>query len=240
MVRGKEARVRALFVAVCGAALAACDSVQSTGHDTSELHAELEADAPGDGQVTVRVVLRPSERSRTSLDLVAPDVLTATVGKTTRTLERHSMLGSIWYDASFPVDAAGTKVKVSLSRPTSTDAPDSEVTLPAPFEFESPVENESFTRSESVPVKWNVTGERDPMLLSARGACIKPVDVQLESDTGAYTLEPFQPLAGHKKDSCVVDVHAIRSRDGSVDAAFEKGATFKSTVSRVVRITSMP
>lgn len=241
MVRGDwEAHVRALFVPVCFGVLAACDSMQSSGHDTSQMQATLEADAPGDGQVTVRVTLRPSERSRTSLDLVAPDSLTATVGQTTRTLERHSMLGAIWYDASFPVDAAGTHVKVALSRPTSTDAPDSEVTLPAPFEFESPAENASFTRSESITVKWSVTGDPDPLLLSARGACIKPVDIKLESNAGAHTFLPFEAAVGHKKDSCVVDVHAIRSRDGSVDAAFEKGTTFKSTASRTVRITSTP
>lgn len=232
--------MRALFVSVCCGVLVACDSMQSSGHDTSQMQATLEAEAVGDGLVNVRVVLRPSERSRTSLDLVAPDSLTATVGKTTRTLERHSLLGSIWYDASFPADASGTKVKVALSRPTSTDAPNSEVTLPAPFDFATPSENSTFTRSESISVTWNVSGDKEPILLSARGACIKPVDVSLENDEGAYTLQPFQPLVGHKKDSCVVDLHLIRSRDGSVDAAFEKGTTFKSTASRTLRITSTP
>lgn len=235
-----EARVRALFVPVCCGVLAACDSVQSTGHDTSDLHAEIEAEALGDGQVNVRVTLRPKAGSRTSLELVAPDVLTTTVGPTTRTLERHSMLGSIWYDATFTGDAPGTTVKVSLSRPTSTSAPESIVTLPAPFEFEGPTPETEFPRSESVPVRWTVTGEREPLLLSARGACIKPVDVELANDVGAYTFPPFQPAVGHKKESCVVVLHALRSREGSVDPAFEASSTSKSTVGRKLRITSSP
>ena len=232
--------MRALFVPLCCGALAACDSMQSTGHDTAELHAAIEAEALGDGQVNVRVTLRPSEKSRTSLDLVAPDALTATVGRTTHTLERHSMLGAIWYDATFAGDAAGTEVKVALSRPTATSAPSSSVTLPAPFEFESPTEGAEFPRSESISVKWSVTGDHEPILISARGACIKPVDVELANDVGAYTFPPFEPAVGHKKASCVVDLHAIRSREGAVDPAFEEGATFKGTVSRSLRITSSP
>lgn len=237
---GKEAHVRALFVAIAGAALAACDSVRSTGHDTSELHAAIEADALGDGQVNVRVTLRHKEGARTSIELVAPDSLTATAGKTTRALERHTALGAIWYDATFEGDAAGTQVRVSLTRPSSTSAPDSTVTLPAPFEFERPAPDAEVPRSEGVPVKWTVSGDREPILLSARGACIKPIDVELANDVGAYTFPPFEPAVGHKKDTCVVALHAIRSRAGSADPAFEEGSTVKGTVSRTLRITSTP
>jgi hypothetical protein len=218
----------------------ACQSVQSKDLETSGLYAKLEADAPGTGQVNVRATLSTGQGSVTSFELVAPDALTASVGSTARAMTRHSMLGSIWYDASFDGDAAGTTVKVSLSRPSRTSAPESVVTLPTPFSITGPNPNDVFPRGGGVTLTWNVSGDADPLRVTARGACIQPVDVELTRDEGTHTFARFTPSVGNKSETCVVDLTLVRTRAGVVDRAYGKGGSFTATVTRSMHITSTP
>ena len=220
--------------------LTGCQSLQSQDVDNSRLYARLEADAPGSGQVDVKATLLAGPTSATSFELVAPDALTATVGSTARALSRHSMLGSIWYDASFDGDDAGTQVTIALSRPSRTSAPESVVTLPAPFLFIRPAPGDSFSRGAGVTVTWSVSGDREPLRLTARGACIQPVEAQLEEDAGTFTFAAFTPSTGNKSETCVVEFTVVRTREGVVDPAYGKGGSFKATVTRALRVNSTP
>lgn len=226
-----------LSIAVVGLG---CESVKSNDLKTSGLYAELEVDAPGTGKVNVKATLKLGQGSLTYLDLTPTDSLTAAVGATTRAMSRESAFGTTWYQAGFDGDAAGTSVRVSLTRQADTSAPESVVTMPAPFSFRSPVVNAPFPRSGGVTVMWDGSGEADAMKLTARGSCIQPVELQVTGDTGTQVIAPFVVSSGNDTSTCSVSITLVRSRLGTVDPAYGKGGVFKATVSRALVISSTP
>ena len=217
-----------------------CESVKSEDLETSGLYALLEADAPGAGKLNVKATLTLGQGSLTYLELTPSDALTATVGETARAMSRKAAFGTTWYEASFDGDAAGTPVRVALSRAADTSAPESVVTLPAPLEFSSPLANTPFPRSGGVIVTWDGSGEADPLHLTARGSCIAPVDLDLTGDTGTQTLMPFVASSSNETNTCSVAVTLVRRRVGTVDNAYGKGGVFRATVSRALLISSTP
>ncbi len=224
----------------CAVVGLACESVKSEDLKTSGLYAQLEADAPGDGKLNVKATLTLGQGSLTYLALTPTDVLTATVGETARAMSRKAAFGTTWYEAGFDGDAAGTPVRVSLARSADTSAPESVVTLPAPFEFSSPPANAPFARSAGVTVTWDGSGGADPLQLTARGACIQPVELDLAGDTGTQTLMPFVASSSNETNTCSVSLTLVRRRVGTVDPAYGKGGVFRATVSRALLISSTP
>ena len=217
-----------------------CESVKSNDLKTSGLYAQLEADAPGAGRLNVKATLTLGQGSLTYLELAPTDALTATVGETARAMSRKAAFGTTWYEAGFDGDAAGTPVRVALTRAADTSASDSVVTLPAPLEFSSPLANTPFPRSGGVTVMWDGSGEADPLHLTARGSCIQPVDLDLTGDTGTQTLAPFVASSSNETNTCSVSVTLVRRRVGTVDPAYGKGGVFRATVSRALLISSTP
>ena len=216
-----------------------CETVKSADIKTSGLYADLKADAAGDGQVKVKATLTLGSGSLTFLELSPGDTFTATVGPTSRALSRQSLLGSTWYEASFDGDAANTAVKIALLRGADTSAPESAVTLPAPFTFTQPVTGQAFSRSAGVTVNWSSAGP-DLLRLGAKGSCVQSVDVELPSDTGTHSFPAFVPASGSETKTCDVAITLVRVRTGSVDPAYGKGGAFEATVTRSVTISSKP
>lgn len=217
-----------------------CESVKSSDLKTSGLYALLEASAPGTGRVEVKATLTLGPGSLTYADLAAGDELTATLGSTARVMSRTSAFGATFYEAGFDGDAADTPLRISLSRMSDTSAPESAVTLPAPLAFVSPGASAVFSRATGLTVSWSGAGQGDPMRLSARGACITPVDTELSADSGTHTLSPFIAASGAPSDSCDVSIALVRTRLGRVDPAYGKGGVFRATVSRSVTVRSTP
>ena len=217
-----------------------CESVKSNDIKTSGLYALLEASAPGTGRLEVKATLTLGPGSLTYLELASGDELTATVGSTARAMTRTASFGATWYEAAFDGDTAETPVKIELRRISDTSAPESAVTLPAPFALASPGANTVVSRATSTPISWTGAGQGDPMHLSARGSCITSVDTDLSSDSGNYTLAPLVAASGAPSDTCDVSIALVRSRLGRVDPAYGKGGAFKATVSRAVIVRSTP
>ena len=217
-----------------------CETVKSTDIKTSGLYADLKADAAGGGQVKVKATLTLGSGSLTFLELSPGDTLTATVGLTSRAMSRTSLFGSTWYEANFDGDAANTAVKISLLRASDTGAPESAVTLPMPFAFSQPVTGQASSRSAGMTVTWTNGNQSDPMRLSASGSCIQPVDVPTFSDTGTHSLPAFASANGSETKTCDVSLTLVRTRSGSVDAAYGKGGAFEATVTRTLTISSTP
>ena len=232
-------RHAALFGSLCLAGCT-CESVKSNDIKTSGLYALLEANAPGSGKVEVKATLTLGQGSLTYLELAAGDALTATVGPTARAMSRTSAFGATWYQASFDGDAADTTVKVALLREADTSAPESVVTLPAPFAFTAPVANTPFPRGGGITLSWSGAGQADPLHVSARGACITSVDTDLSGDSGTHTLVPFVAASGAAADTCDVAIALVRTRVGHVDPAYGKGGAFKATVQRSLTVRSTP
>jgi hypothetical protein len=217
----------------------ACETVKSSDIKTSGLYAQLEADAPGDGKVNVKATLTLGAGSLTYLELAETDVLSATVGTTARAMSRQSLFGATWYQASFDGDAADTQLKVLFARHADTSAPDSHVTLPAPFAFTAPAARQAFPRTAGLTVTWSGSGQADPLRLSARGSCIQSIDTDL-NDTGTHPLVAFQPQSGSETKTCDVSLTLVRTRTGAVDPAYGKGGKFEATVTRSLTISSTP
>lgn len=217
-----------------------CESVKSNDLKTSGLYALLEASAPGTGRVEVKATLTLGPGSLTYADLAPGDTLVATLGSAARAMSRTSAFGATFYEAGFDGDAAGTPLKIALTREKDTSAPESMVTLPAPFTLVSPSANTSFSRATGLSVSWSGSGEADPMRISARGACITPVDTELTADSGTHTLAPFVAASGAPSDQCDVSIALVRTRLGVVDPAYGKGGVFRATVSRSVTVRSTP
>ncbi len=228
-----------LFAALTWSACA-CETVKSTDIKTSGLYAELEADAPGSGRVNVKATLRLGAGSLTFLELTPGESLVATVGSTNRAMSRQSVFGTTWYEASFDGDGEGTAVKVSLARVADSSAPESVATLPAAFVFSAPTANTTVPRSGSLIVSWTGSGAADPMHLSAKGACIQPVDAEVTGASGTHTFAPFTVAGGNETNTCNVVITLVRTRIGMVDPAYGKGGAFKATVTRTLNLSSTP
>ena len=230
----------AVSLACLSFASCTCESVKSNDIKTSGLYALLEANAPGTGQVDLKATLTLGQGSLTYLELAAGDALTATVGPTTRAMSRKAAFGATWYEAAFDGDAAETSLQIALTRQNDASAPESVVTLPAPFTFTAPMANASFPRSGAITLTWSGGGQADPMHVSARGACITSVDTDLSADSGTHTLAPFVAASGTPSDSCDVAIALVRTRLGRVDPAYGKGGVFKATVQRSLTVRSTP
>ena len=220
-------------------AASACGSVRSQDLKTAEVYAQLEANAPGNGRIDTRATLMLGPGSLTFLELAPDDVLTATVGQTTRAMSRKSAFGTTWYEAGFD-DAPGTSVSISLSRPSDTSAPESVVTMPAPFEFTAPTANTTVPRAGGLILMWSGSGQPEPLRASVRGSCIQPVDTELARDSGSHTFAAFTAVSGAESSDCDVVITLVRTKTGTVDRAYGKGGVFKATVSRTLTLTSTP
>lgn len=219
-----------------------CETVKSQDIKTSGLYADLDATATGDNKTKVKATLTLGQGSLTFLELSSGDVLTASTGTTSKTMSRTSLFGSTWYEAELGGDTANMDVKVSLSRAADASAPNSVVTLPAPFSISTPTPNQKFSRAAApIFVSWQGAGQPDELRLGASGSCIDSIsEAALSADNGQHTLPALKAKAGEEAKSCAVVITMRRVRKGQVDPAYGKGGSFEAKVERSVTITSDP
>jgi hypothetical protein len=218
-------------------AVACSEDVDSTDVKTSGVYAEMSVVATGNGQSKLTVDLRVGGvSSNTHLDVKGTDSLTATDGTTTKTL---SQSGNV-YTATFDVEAAGTQFTVNFNRPDDKSAPNSSVTLPAPFAVAGLVANSTVSRAQGFTATW--TASTDPMRWTLDGDCIFPDSDSMSADAGQIAITPsnFDVTSGNEQTTCPAKFCLERTRTGTIDPAFGEGGVITATQQRCVNFSSAP
>lgn len=225
--------------------LAACEDVGSGDILTSGIYADLSVTATGDGTSIVSAKLKSGgPNSNTYVELEGNDVLTATANGETKTMEDEYLVDADQnfhrYVASFDTEAADTSFVVSFAREIDDGAPQSTITLPAPFEVDEPAS--SFQRSTAATIAWSPSGTSDHMRLTASGTCIYSYSIDISGDPGTYTLEggTLEAVDDDEQQSCKVTYTLDRWREGSVDPGFGEGGTALGHQLRSVVVETLP
>ena len=110
--------------------------------------------------------------SNTYLDLVSGDVLKASFGDESKTMERNNLGSMVWYVSNFLGDAEGSEFNISFERDSDDNAPDSKVTLPARFDITVPSEGDTFSiLADKIDIAWDNSGTDDEMHIMLSGDC---------------------------------------------------------------------
>jgi len=228
------------LLGVFAVGLAACtEDVDSTDVRTSGVYADMEVLATGNGQSEVTVGLKVGgTNSNTFLELDGEDELVASADGQNRNLTERGN----YYEATFDTDAGGTEFKVAFNRgPEDTDAPDSHVTLPAPFELAGLDQGQTVSRADGFTLTWETSPDDDDMRWELDGDCLFHESDGI-SDTGTVTISAsdFDPHSGDEDTTCNARICVERSRRGSVDSAFGEGGVIEAIQRRCVSFESAP
>lgn len=224
--------------------LLACENVESEDVMTSGVYADISATADGTGSTLVKTSLRVGGgMSNTYLELMGDDKLTAFQDTTEKLMGVKKLLGAVWYEASFDVDAADTPFKVAFTRSVDDGAPESTMTLPAPFALTAPAANTEFSRaSADITVTWDASGTSDKMHLTADGECIQIWSKELDGDAGTAVI-PHAEIVAHEQQeatTCEITLTLGRRRTGDLDANYGEGGTVLGIQQRTVKVKSAP
>jgi len=233
-----------VFMTVGALGLLACENVDSEDVMTDGIYADINAIATGDGNTTVRASLRVGgNASNTFLELVGDDKLVASMGEETAEMGEKTFLGSKWYTAEFSEDAVDTEFNVAFERSVDEPAPESKMTMVAPFDITVPASSASYSRaSDDIELAWETSGTSDTMLVNIDGSCVQLYHEDLSGDTGSFsvvagTLEPAQD---QEDETCSITIELIRHREGTLDPAYGEGGLVYSRQIRTIQVTSAP
>lgn len=237
--------IRLLALLAAGAALAGCsEDVDSDDVATDAVYASISVSATGDGTSSVYTSLRVGgSNSNTFLDLTDYDALIAFVNDTSKSMSQSGN----GYVASFPFEAEDTPYRVSFLRTPPPDgecagksAPNSTVTLPAPFEITSPIQDAAVSRASALSLQWAGSGEVDAMSFSVDGSCIQYYSDDIANDNGTFTI-PANTLMviGSADTACTATISVGRYRDGELDENYGEGGTIGARQTRAVQFQSV-
>lgn len=228
------------LVALVALSASACtENVDSTDVKTSGVYAEMSVLAQGNGSSEVSAGLKVGgSNSNTYLEMKGPDSLSATVGTSTKTLSKSGN----FYKTTFPVDAADTSFVVAFNRgPDDESAPNSTVTLPAPFTIAGIATGASISRAAGFTATWQAETPADPMRWTLDGDCMFSANKSI-SDTGTVTIvaADFSMHSGEEQTTCAATFCVDRTRTGTIDSAFGEGGSIDSSQHRCVAFSSTP
>jgi hypothetical protein len=229
---------RYLFVILGAAVFSGCSSTTSENVATQGIYADIDVFANGSGITVVDAELEVGGDGlvRTSLELSPGDTLTAMANGIQKTMtEDLSTLGKFRYVASFDFDDAGTMFTVSLTRDNGVSAPDSNVTLPAGFIVQAPVNDDVLGSADIIPIAWTPSGTTIVPAIEVSLSCTTnsglvstaTKSVTLSGDTGVASLpvDAVIPTIGTLDTAhlCDGEVHFSRSRRGNLDPNYGEG-----------------
>ena len=235
-------RAKYWLIAISLLSSMACASVESTDVRTSGIYASFEAKGANDGTTKVHAELTVGENSNTYLDLAGEDALTATQGDESKSMSRNNLGSIVWYESSFSTNAEGTTFNISFERGEDENAPNSEVSLPAPFDLTVPAEGDEFSMSaDKITVAWNNISD-DPMTLLVSGNCFYGITENIVTDQGVFVIDAarLEPIDPTENEICTATLTLTRERDGTIDEAYGEGGKFKGRQVRTVTITVAP
>jgi hypothetical protein len=243
-----------LLVAALG--LAGCAEVVDSGNVATEgMYAEFAVGADGSGETVVASTLRVGgDDSNTFVELSSSDSLIAFQdGESEALTEFNGALGSVHYSATFThvgnddEDAhyrvAFLRTQVEGAECQGVSAPDSSVTLAAPFTLTAPTAAASHSRTGAgaFDVEWSNT-ELDDLEIWVSGDCIITRLFMPLTDAGIYTIDEdeIESLPGSEGSTCDITLSVERVRDGDLDSNFGEGGYVVSRQYREVTFSSTP
>ena len=220
-------------------AIACTETVDSSDVKTSGVYADMSVVASGNGSSEVSVGLKVGgSNSNTYLVMKNGDNLTAAVGTDTKTLSKSGN----FYKTTFPVEAADTAFVVAFNRPPEdTSAPNSTMTLPAPFTIAGIAAGDVVSRATGFAATWTANADGDAMHWTLDGDCFFRKDHDM-ADTGGATigLADFDVHQGDEATTCNANFCVDRTRNGVLDPAFGEGGVIDSAQHRCVAFSSAP
>jgi len=245
-------RYRGLLMVGVVAAIG-CESVDSTNIDTAGIYAELSVTATGDGTSLVDATLLLGQGSANFLDLEGGDKISAWMilpgsdSSMIANMAESHFGGATWYTATFQTQGEDTEFGVNLDRSSSghVSAPESYVTLPAPFVLSTASGAASFSRAdtEEFLVQWDpfAFAAGDVMTYEVTGSCIQTSTGGVGSADSLQLAQGFLlPYTNRESDSCPVTVTLQLTRSGVVDPAYGKGGYFRGIQERSMTLQCLP
>lgn len=235
MMRTMKLLASTLIVLACG-----CGTTDSSSLLTKGMSAEISAATHGDGTTLVSASLYDGYPEQLIfVDLAPGDQLVATAGGTSMTLDKTQLLTLIAYTATFQTGNEGDEFKVDFQRTVDGGAPNSTVTLPAPFTLGTAPTSAS--RAQDLTLTWSPSGSTDQMAWEANGDCIQTTSGSIPADTGTFTIPANTfVLPQGAAQQCQVSLTVLRKRAGSLDPAFGKGGDIIGEQERTAMFTSTP
>ena len=167
-----------------------CASIDSSDIKTSGIYADFEAKSNGEGTTLLSANLKVGQNSNTYLNLVEGDTLQASFENETAAMERKNLGSMIWYESTFSTDKSDSSFTLNFQRENDDSAPDSNVSLPAPFDITVPSEGDSFSMSaDKIDIAWNNSDSDDEMQIMISGDCFYGQNINVENDPGVYIIE---------------------------------------------------
>jgi hypothetical protein len=216
--------------------LAGCSSTTSDNVATDGISTDIDVFANGSGRTFVDVEMEVGDGlGGTSLQLAPGDRLTVTANGIQKAMtEDASVIGRFRYEAAFDFDDAGTLFTVAFNRNKGTNAPNSNVILPAGFNVQSPTNTDVFSQADDIPIQWTpsgttITPDIDVTLTcwTTSGVGFSSSDnVSLAGDTGVTSWPVAAVIPIGTLDTsrlCEGEVHFSRWRRGTLDPAYGAG-----------------
>lgn len=228
-------------------ALAACESVDSEAIRTDAMYADITVETDGAGTASVGATLRVGgPTSNTFVELAGGDALRVKAGEQAADLAEQSFWEMHSYTADLPVDAEDTEYVVSFERSIDTSAPESTVSMPAPFDLvapEGPDGGTTFSRaSDPITITWEPAEGGDDMVVEIDSDCTVHESFDLQGDPGTFTVEPGDLMTWDSmaESTCSAEIHVLRMRAGQLDTAYGEGGTIQAIQRRIIEVRLAP
>lgn len=214
-------RRRSLLVPILGLTAAACDEAPAF-IETTALDATMRVWSYEDG--TGAMSLRVATLDGTPTRLENTDEVNVAVAGWSIDVARPSDGPDPVYSAALPEAPPDEAINVAVLRQETDSAPFNGAVFPAAFgELTLP---DSWSRSaDPLEVTWTEAGDADPIALRIEGACIDPYEVEVGSQTTAFTVPPgaIASPSGVPSSGCPVTLKLTRTRLGDPDPAWHSG-----------------
>ncbi len=209
-----------LFTSACS------ETVDSTEISTADIYASIRARAEAYGTTFIETSLKTEEGGNTYLELKGDDRLTATLGGETRDMVSASSGGAVWYESEFDTIAENAEFIIAFTRSKDDGAPESIITLPAPFDISAPEEGANFVAGvNDIVIVWSNYGSNDEMFIELKGSCIHTYENTVDDYSGMFTIDAdeIETFAGEDDTDCAVEMTLERRRPGIIDSNYGKG-----------------
>lgn len=209
---------------------------------TEALAADYDVACDGNASVLTATFTDPSSALITYVTLEVGDEVSVSSGDSTEVLSELDLSPLISYVGALPLAEADTPFVFALTRELDGGAPDSEVTLPPPYEINGVNPSVDYSRgTNALSVAWSGDSAGDPMSLTVTGACIEDYIVDLEDESGSAGIDAGALVSrtGSEAETCDLTVTLSRTREGTLDSTFA-GGSILARQDRSVTVSAAP
>ena len=246
-------QIKHLVICAAIISLIGCAKTESDNVRVKGIHASIGVVAEGNGNTTVNTTLKVgSGLGGTTLELSSSDTLLAYANGVTRVMRDNSSFLGASYTTTFPFDDEGTEFRVEFNRSEGTSAPNSVVTLPAPFSITS-TPGITYAKNAIVSVTWEPAYTTDDMLVDYWITCpgsngnsylatytVGAVDNGQRDITVSEILSKASPGIRDSSRGCTLEIKVIRRRLGELDPHYGEGGSISAAQKRKISVNIAP